>query len=168
MTLIALACYALLLATAAVYDFAALRLPNPLTFGIVALFALRVLADPFQTTWLGHLGAGLLVLTIAAVLFALRLIGGGDAKLLAGTALWTGLATLPAFLVTVAVLGGVLALLLLSLRPLLWPFLAQLPSSWARWIPRALAPGAGMPYGVPIALAAILDIMSWMPLGRAS
>ncbi|HET6468518.1 MAG TPA: prepilin peptidase [Geminicoccaceae bacterium] len=153
------ACLVLLLAAAAVWDFAALRIPNPLTLGLVALCALRALADPLHFPWLEHLAAGLAVFLVTLGLFHFRLIGGGDLKLLTGTALWLGLGGLPAHLVLVALSGAALALLLLAARPLVWPLLARLPMAAAPWIPRALEPGAGVPYGVPIALSAIVLAM---------
>jgi prepilin peptidase CpaA len=154
--MVILACYLLLLCMAAAYDFASLRIPNPLPTGILGLFLIQALADPMQTAWLSHLGAGLLVFAAAALLFAFRLVGGGDAKLIGATALWVGLPDLPAHILLTAVAGGVLGLLLLALRPIAWSFLARMPPAWAGWIPHALAPKAGVPYGVAIAASGIL------------
>ena len=50
------------------------------------------------------------------LLFQLRLVGGGDAKLLAAAALWVGYEQLIPFLVYVTIFGGVLALVLLAYR----------------------------------------------------
>jgi prepilin peptidase CpaA len=94
-------------------------------------------------------GAGL-------VLFNFRLLGGGDVKLLTAVSLWAGLGTVWAMLVTTAIAGGLLGLSLLLIRPIAWPCLARLPSAWSCWIPLSLAPGAGVPYGLPIAASAIL------------
>ena len=50
------------------------------------------------------------------VLFGLNLVGGGDAKLLAASALWIGYEQLVPFLLYVTIFGGALALLLLAYR----------------------------------------------------
>jgi prepilin peptidase CpaA len=160
--MILLACLVLLLALAGAWDFAALRIPDPLTLGLIGLALLPGLADPLRFPWLDHLGAGLLVFLLALVLFRCGLMGGGDVKLLTGTALWLGLGGLSAHLLLVALMGAALGLFLLAARPLVWPLLARLPMAAAPWIPRALAPGAGVPYGVPIAFSAVL--LATLPL----
>ncbi|MBO33728.1 MAG: hypothetical protein CMM74_12260 [Rhodospirillaceae bacterium] len=53
-----------------------------------------------------HFGGGLAVFLIGAVLHYFRLFGGGDVKLLAAIAIWTGTASLGAFLFLVAIIGG--------------------------------------------------------------
>lgn len=106
---------------------------------------------------LGQIGLSILVtlavLIIGIVCFALRWIGGGDAKLLAACALWLGPSSLPMFLLTTALLGGGLALGLLALRnPLLVPLVQRLPP----WTARLVTPSEDVPYGVAIAAAALI------------
>lgn len=106
---------------------------------------------------LGQIGlAGLVafaVLFVGIVLFALRWIGGGDAKLLAACALWLGPSALLMFLLTTALLGGGLALSLLASRNRLFvPLVQRAPA----WVGRLLTPGADVPYGVAIAAAALI------------
>jgi prepilin peptidase CpaA len=106
---------------------------------------------------LGQIGLAVLVafavLFVGIVLFALRWIGGGDAKLLAACALWLGPTALMMFLLTTALLGGGLALGLLALRNrLLVPLVQRAPA----WVGRLLTPGADVPYGVAIAAAALI------------
>ena len=72
---------------------------------------------------LSHFGAGAAVLAGAFVCFAMGWVGGGDAKVAAGAALWFGFDHLLAFLVYASLFGGALTLLLLQFRQ--WP----LPSS---------------------------------------
>ncbi len=105
---------------------------------------------------LGQIGLSVLVafavLLVGILLFALRWIGGGDAKLLAACSLWLGPSALLIFLLTTALLGGGLALGLLALRnPLLVPLAQRLPA----WTKRLLTPGGDVPYGVAIAAAAL-------------
>jgi prepilin peptidase CpaA len=106
-----------------------------------------------EVHWLSHLLAGLAVFTGAAALFACRLMGGGDVKLLAAAALWTGSGQVLPFLVLVALAGGVFAALVLMLRlPLV-----QASLLWAvRRLPPFMHGKMPIPYGVPIAVAGIL------------
>ena len=106
---------------------------------------------------LGQIGLSVLVafavLLVGILLFALRWIGGGDAKLLAACSLWLGPSVLMIFLLTTALIGGGLALGLLALRnPLLVPLAQRLPA----WTKRLLTPGGDVPYGVAIAAAALI------------
>ena len=66
-----------------------------------------------------HLGAGAAVLAVAFACFAMGWVGGGDAKVAAGAALWFGFGHLLDYLVYASLFGGVLTLLLLQFRQ--WP-----------------------------------------------
>jgi len=134
--------YALLFG-AGVSDLLRFRIPNAIVMAIAVLFLAAALVAPGKVDWLGHLGAGVTVLVCAAVMFHFNLMGGGDAKMLAAVAFWTGFATLLQFLVVVSVIGGVLALVLLVLR-----FVCKRVPS-VDW-PRLLLPGNPMPYGIAI------------------
>lgn len=134
--------YALLFG-AGVSDLLRFRIPNAIVLAIAVLFLAAAMAAPGKVDWLGHLGAGVAVLVCAAFMFHFNLMGGGDAKMLAAVAFWTGFTALLPFLVVVSVIGGVLALVLLVLR-----FVCKrLPA--VDW-PRLLLPGNPMPYGVAI------------------
>jgi prepilin peptidase CpaA len=64
-----------------------------------------------------HLAAGAMMLCITFTLFALRGMGGGDAKLLAATAVWMGFdIVLVQYLVAAAFIGGLLTLAILVYR----------------------------------------------------
>ncbi len=86
-------------------------------------------------------------------LFALRIVGGGDAKLLAASAPWIGFSALPGFLVYVALSGAALALALLVFRrtPAL-PLYEQTP-----WLMRLHQRPKDIPYGVAIAAGGLLS-----------
>ena len=112
----------------------------------------------------GHATAGLAAFIVGAVLFALGLWGGGDAKLLAAMAVWTGFAGLPRLVLVMAIAGGVLAVVLLAWRRL--PF----GKTAGPKVEDGGAAGAGgyLPYGVAIALAgldwwssAVLPRLGW-------
>ncbi len=92
------------------------------------------------------------VLLFAFALFALGLLGGGDAKLAAVTALWFGADHTPAYLICTMLLGGAFALAILLFRRLPLPAVVRSRS----WVAQLHCPGTGMPYGVTMALAALV------------
>jgi prepilin peptidase CpaA len=108
--------------------------------------------------WSAAAAAG--VLLIAFVFFSLNWIGGGDAKLVAVTALWLGADHTPAYLLYTALFGGALTLAMLKFRQL------PLPASMhdRAWITRLHADGSGVPYGVAMAMAglAVFPQTRWM------
>ena len=99
---------------------------------------------------------GLLVAAAALVvgfaLFATRVFGGGDAKLVAAIAPWIGLSGLVNFLFNMAFAGGLLAVALLLFRktPAL-PIYAQAP-----WVMRLHQKPKDIPYAVAIAAGGLL------------
>jgi prepilin peptidase CpaA len=140
------------LAAAALEDGWRLRISNliPLTIIILAIVAI-VIAGPRIALWQNlTLFAALLV--IGTFLFSARLLGGGDAKLLASCGLWFDLSGGWRMLVIVAIAGGVLAMLILSMR-------LVVTEGARRWIP--LKPKSGVPYGVAIAAGTAVAIWLW-------
>lgn len=85
-------------------------------------------------------------------LFAMGWIGGGDAKLVPVAVLWLGHGLAFEFALYASVLGAALTLLILQLRRVSVP--ARLASR--EWFRRLHDEGMGVPYGVPLALAALV------------
>lgn len=112
MLLDGLAC-ALMIA-AAVSDIRSFRIPNWISALIVVLFAVRMLIDP--SGLLPSLTIGAVVLAAGFVLFTTRLLGAGDAKLLAALSLWVGPALIFDFITTTALAGGLVATAILLFR----------------------------------------------------
>ncbi|HEV2364275.1 MAG TPA: prepilin peptidase [Caulobacteraceae bacterium] len=151
-TLVALVFSALVLA-AALRDLATYTIPNWVSAALAIGFAPAALALGVPLAAVGIsllLGAGLLLVGIA--LFALRALGGGDAKLMAAAAPWLGLAAMPRFLVYTGLAGGALALALLVLRS---DFVRPLANAGPAWARRLATPGEMTPYGVAIAAGAL-------------
>jgi prepilin peptidase CpaA len=99
-----------------------------------------------------HVAAGLAVLVVTFTFFARGWIGGGDAKLAAATALWLGFEQLLNYLTIASLLGGVLTLLIMRFR--LMPLPAMLAEQ--EWAKRLHRMDAGVPYGIALAIAALM------------
>ena len=147
--------FAFLVVYAILADLSALRVPNWIPLALAALFI--AYAAPMQNPhgFAVHTLVGGVVLAATFALFALGVMGGGDAKLISALALWMGPAHLGPFLLLLALLGGLTALALLGLRQLLLldqplesrPALAW-PAEWAR--------AGKLPYALPIGIAALI------------
>jgi prepilin peptidase CpaA len=143
----------------ALNDIVSFRIPNwanaALAAGFFVVAGAAALAGA-DVRWLAHLSAGALMFAGGLLLFQFRAMGGGDVKLLSAAALWVGMNGLLPFLVVVGLAGGGLAILLLMLRKHMMPLVAwaspRVPQSW----PRVLTAGEKVPYGVAIAVGAIL------------
>lgn len=148
-----------LLSLACFIDLKEFRIPNMIPLALVSLFLIKIAATGDIVVLSDHVLAFALTLALGFSAFAFKLIGGGDAKLLAALALWFGMSLLPSLLAITAIGGGVLALGLLTLRHLA----ARLPvlaSSMASSVgttgkPRLLDRHAPVPYALPIAAAAL-------------
>jgi Flp pilus assembly protein protease CpaA len=99
-----------LLALAALIDVRERRIPNWLTGGVAAMYPIYVLVSPSPMAWLAALAVACAVFLFGLVLFARQLIGGGDVKLIAATALWAGPDHLALFALVTSLAGGGLAL----------------------------------------------------------
>ena len=100
------------------------------------------------------LTVALAVLLLGMTMFNFGWIGGGDAKLMAATALWMGWAYVPAFLLGVCLVGGVVTLALIGVRTIPLPKKVSSVS----WIARLHSAEEGIPYGIAISVTGILLI----------
>ncbi len=136
------------LITAALSDFAKLTVPNVLTAPFAAIgFGIIALGTPDTT--LIALGAALVVFLLGWALFAFGVMGGGDGKLMAATAIWLDPYALLDFVVLISLFGGVLAavILLLHRAERYQAFLGP------TWLERLSAPRPPVPYALAIAPA---------------
>lgn len=146
--------YVALNALAMITDYRRMLIPNAVVAGLVALFAVRV-ATVGALPLAAHGGLALGVLAVGAGLFARRWMAAGDVKLAAALSLWMGPALGGSFLLLVAVLGGIFAVLILAVTRAVAvaPGIARVPGAarLARWGSKRLCP-----YGIPIGLAGIM------------
>jgi prepilin peptidase CpaA len=128
------------------------KIPNKISIVLAASFLVWALAIEMPLQRFGlHIAVGALVLIAGFALFSYNIIGGGDAKLLAAGALWMGHTETLSFVFLTGLVGGLLALALMSYRAIVPPpFLAR--QSWAM---RLHEKAGGMPYGAAIAISAL-------------
>lgn len=143
-----------LIAAAALYDFWKFVVPNFIPIALSLLFLAVAFLRQDDVQFVGHLGAGVLVFCVGALAYRFRVLGGGDVKLLAAVALWVGWDLLPIYLLSVALCGGVLALLLLGLRGLLHRICRSVSSRAA--LPPVLRAGESVPYAAAIGAGVVL------------
>jgi prepilin peptidase CpaA len=149
---IRLALFPAMMAFAASSDFLTLTISNRVSLILVGGFvALAVIGGVSAADVLSHLAAGCVVLVAAFSLFARGIVGGGDAKLAAATALWLGFDHLLPYLLYASLLGGALSV------GLIWFRMAPLPDWLALhdWAQRLHGKDAGVPYGIALAAAAL-------------
>jgi prepilin peptidase CpaA len=140
------------MAFAGAMDLLTMTIPNRVSLALIVGFLLAALATGMPwTSFLWHVAAGASVLIVAFLMFARGWIGGGDAKLLAAAALWLGFEHLLAYSVLVSVLGGGLAIAILTYRTLVPPLWVSRPA----WAVRLHDRKSGMPYGLALAAAAL-------------
>jgi prepilin peptidase CpaA len=148
--------YIFALVFAALSDLVSLKIPNWLTGALALAFPIGALiaAHGFANVdWLSHIEAGAAVFAGATVLFACRMLGGGDVKLLGAMGLWCGLHLIGPLLILVALIGGVFGIVVLGLRH---PLVQTSIIAVLRRVPVFLTARMPIPYGIPIAIAGIM------------
>lgn len=131
----------------AVVDMRVRRLPNPVVLLIGAMFFADAWIErlPLHDLLL-HIGIAIFAYAVCAVLFALRMMGGGDAKLAAVIFLWSGPGLWLPSLMFISIVGLLVALVSLAAR--------RIDRQHASRSLRALAlfsDERGVPYGVALA-----------------
>ncbi len=153
--LFALTAAAGLAVTAGWSDYKGMIIPNFIPLLAVAAFGLAFTAAYFAEAAVfqslkAHLIAGGIVFIVTFILFAMGMIGGGDAKLVSAYAFWVGFTGMPVFLFYTALGGAVTGLAALYLKRKK-PFDTPVEGSW---VARVQAGESVVPYGIPIALGA--------------
>jgi prepilin peptidase CpaA len=150
----AFAFFPILMALSASMDLLTFTIPNRLCLALALgylLFA-ALLGVPAADILL-NISCALVILAIAFVMFSLGWIGGGDAKLAAATAAWLGWTAILDYGLAAALFGGVLTLVILGAR------MAPLPAAFGRigWLARLHNASAGVPYGIALAAAGLMQ-----------
>jgi prepilin peptidase CpaA len=147
-------------------DLSTFRIPNWVSYGIVALFAVHaffawLFLPPPPDIFFGvpvvviKLAIGAVVFFVSLIFWARGYIGGGDAKFLVATSLWMGPEGVVPFMVLVSALSLLMALFLKTSRT--WGFLVHagrfptiVKGLYAKLEENQL------PFGFPIGIAALI------------
>lgn len=137
---------------AAAFDLFTMTIPNKISIALVAAFALVAPLSGLPLETIGiHVATGAAMLAVGFFVFVRGWLGGGDAKLLAATALWLGFDSLTSFMLAVGLFGGVLSCVILAFR-------LYVPSRFVSgpyWLVRLHTKDNGVPYGLAIGAAAL-------------
>ena len=142
--------YVFCIAYAIVSDIRHLKIPN----WVCAILAVAFL--PYcALLWpnvdvLSHLGIALAIFLLSFLFYYLNWLGGGDVKFLTALSLWMGPLHIVAFVMLMAVLGLLLALLVINLRRYSTVGQNRLPSILRRWVEEGACP-----YGIAIGIAGL-------------
>jgi prepilin peptidase CpaA len=154
--LIPLSGFAVLMAAAAIEDFRRLVIPNPVILALCVLWPLHLAtAHATLAAGLEAVACASTVFLAGTVMFARGLIGGGDVKLFFAATLWAGADRVAPLFAVTGLIGGVLALAFLT--PLGARISARRRAAQDHAGADACAANrAPMPYGVAIAIAALI------------
>lgn len=133
-------------------DMRCMKIPNAYSLYVIALFFVAYGAmylgghEDVFTSLKSHLLSALLMFVSTAILFALRVIGGGDSKFATACGLWFSLKYVLVFLFFMTLFGGLLgaAALIIKRKKL---FKEPLEGSW---IAQVQGGADKVPYGVAI------------------
>lgn len=148
--------FPLLMAFAVFSDILTMTIPNRVPAILAVAFVVLAVSTGLPLPALSlHLLIGLVVLGITFGCFAAGWMGGGDAKLMAATALWFGpTEALAQYLLISSVFGGILTLGLLMAR-------AQLmPATGIGFVDHLLQKETGIPYGVALGAGGLVTFSS--------
>lgn len=151
--------FPLCLVIAGTGDALSMRISNRLNLLIGLSFFPMAFAAGMPFSMLGaHVATGLVLFVAGYLLFAFRLFGGGDAKLLAAAGLWLGYPASLGFLVFTALAGGGLAMAVGF-----WSLIKLSSESQRGFISRRLGfLNPDLPYGLALAAGGILAFsQSW-------
>jgi prepilin peptidase CpaA len=149
---------------AAISDMVSMTIANRVSILLVAAFMVLAPLTGMEWSVYGmHLAGGAAVLAVTFAMFAIGGMGGGDAKLMAATAVWMGFGILLLeYLVLGAVFGGMLTLAILKFR--------SSPASTLAFqnifLRHFADHKAGIPYGVALGVAGLIvypetPLMKW-------
>jgi prepilin peptidase CpaA len=137
-------------AWAAISDIRDRKIPNWTVLAVIALFVPWTFLT--HAPWLLALAAGGIALLVSFMLYAMGAFGAGDSKLFSAAALCAGLAHLAQMTVLTALAGGVIAAISLAARPHRAMVMLTMRGKGDY--------GKGVPYGVAIAIGAVVVIWS--------
>lgn len=139
-----------------VFDVWKYIIPNWLNLVIILLYPIAAFMMPDKIDWLNGLLTGVTVFVVGFIAYQFKVMGGGDIKCFTVCALWTGYPLFIEFFAIAAIAGGILAIVLLISRPIIFNFAAKYGK--IDKIPRLFQKGSPVPFGVAIAASMIFLI----------
>jgi prepilin peptidase CpaA len=137
---------------AAAMDMLTMTIPNRISIALAILFVPAAIAADFSLAQFGlHVAAGAVMLAAGIGMFSAGWVGGGDAKMLAGAALWLGFPQLAPLLLLTGAIGSLLMLAIVVYRT--YPAGALPIPDWAARLHRS---ETGLPYGIAIGSAGVI------------
>ena len=138
---------------AAISDLFTMTIPNRLSIFLLASFVVLAPVSGLPVAEISmSFAAGAIVFAVCLGFYALNVMGGGDVKLLASSAVWFGFsAALGAFILQTALLGGLVTLIVMLLRSQADRF-AVIDSL----VPEPILTTKKVPYGLAIGLAGLV------------
>jgi prepilin peptidase CpaA len=149
---LALILFPMLMAFAGASDLLTMRIPNQVSVALaLAYFVLAAWLGASWETLVLHAIAGIVVLGLALLAYLPGWIGGGDAKLVAATAVWVGWEHLLDYGVMASVAGGLVTIVVIGIAWFdLSPIFTKFP------FVRLLAKRVNcVPYGVALAIGGV-------------
>ncbi len=151
--------FPLLVLCAAAKDLTSFTIPNWVSLGLLAGWMPAAGAAAAAGAPAGELltclGVGFGALVVGMGMFAMRWIGGGDAKLMAAAALWLGAPGLAPFLMWTTLAGGALTFMLIAARRHARDFVGDTGPDASHWVGRLMDRRGDVPYGVAICVGAL-------------
>ncbi|WP_269515386.1 A24 family peptidase [Brevundimonas subvibrioides] len=152
LTLLLLSVLPALVIVAGLSDLTTMKIPNWISGLLILGFFPSAFAVGLSPTEVGvNVAVAVGALLAGMGLFAGRIIGGGDAKLMAATCLWLGLGGAGMFLLYTGLFGGLLCMVLIAARKSLILPAGATPG----WVATLMAPKGDLPYGVAICAGAL-------------
>ncbi len=148
-----------LIITVMITDITRFIIPNKFVLVILLLYPVMVYIAPVKPDWQFALMVAAAAFIVGFILFALKVMGGGDVKLLAVTSLYVNHTDFLDFIVGVAIFGGLLSIILIIIRPLIVYIFSRLGKS-IESVPRVLTVNAPLPYGLAIGTAFLVLLWS--------
>jgi len=156
-TLLLLSVLPCLMIVAGLRDLTTMKIPNWISgLLVVAFFPAAFMVGLAPGVVLMHVGIAFVALLAGMGLFATRIIGGGDAKLMAVACLWLGLSGSGMFLLWTGLAGGAFCLALIAARFQFQMQPHRMPAPAPAWVTDLMNPRGDIPYGVAIAAGALM------------
>jgi prepilin peptidase CpaA len=147
--------FPLCMLAAAVSDIRKFIIPNSVSLVLIAGFFLCFAVSGLGfDVLLNHVLTGIGMLALGIALFAFRVCGAGDSKLLAAGALWLGWPVFGTALIYIALFGGILSAGIICAR-LVARYVPQLSTVFPPLARLAATEKLIAPYGVAIAVGSI-------------